>query len=188
MACNTIGINSNTPNQGTEEDCIYNYASSTLSLGLVFQEFEDAIHEGDGDREERIWKLLLLIFKASVRRKGSRTKYAFEAFRYIALLNSLLTPYMAHKLKWGRFVNTYGGHGKNIACDLRVEHEVRKTKELLSGIGGKMDEKKRSKTCESTTQIGCSCIELTKNVELLPNVGDIQSSAQKLMFETCCII
>ncbi len=147
----TTTTTSNGPN--TKEDCVYNYACSMLSLGLVFQEFEDAIREGDGDREERIWKLLLLIFKAKVRRKGSRTKYAFEAFRYIALLKSLLTPRMAHKLKWGRFVNTSGGHGKNIACDMRVEHEVRKTKEPLSGIGGKMDEKNSQKVVKAQQKL-----------------------------------
>lgn len=79
------------------EDGIYNYSWSTISLGLIFQEFEDSIHEGDGDPEEINGKILLLIVKANVRRKGSRIKYAFEAFRYIALLNSLLTSHMAHK-------------------------------------------------------------------------------------------
>ncbi len=50
----TTTTTSNGPN--TKEDCFYNYICSMLSLGLVFQEFENAIREGDGDREERIWK------------------------------------------------------------------------------------------------------------------------------------
>ena len=108
MAGDKTSTATNDPTPNTEEDCVYNYACSTLSLGLVFQEFQDAVHEGDGDQEERICKILL-IFKTKVRRKGSRTKYAFEAFRYFALLNSLLSPCMAHKRKWGRFVNTSGG-------------------------------------------------------------------------------
>ena len=96
---------SNAPQGSTKtDDCIFHYACSTLSIGLLFKEFQDAIREGDGDREERIWKMLMLIFKAKVRRKGSRTKYAFEAFRYLALLNWLRTPWIAHKLKWGRFI------------------------------------------------------------------------------------
>lgn len=169
MGCNTSEDTiSNVPNTNTEEDYVYNYACSTLSLGLVFQEFEDAIREGDGDREERIWKLLLLIFKAKVRRKGSRTKYAFEAFRYIALLNSLLTPRMAHKLKWGRFVNTSGRHGNNIACDLRVEHEVRKTKELLSGIGGKLDEKNSQRVVKAQQKLDVVVSNFDRECEVNP--------------------
>lgn len=159
---------SHTAKSDAEEDGIYNYACSTLSLGLLFQEFEDAIHEGDGDREERIWKILLLIFKAKVKRKGSRTKYAFEAFRYIAPLNSLLTPRMAHKLKWGKFVNTTGGHGKNITCDIRVEHEVRETKELLTGIGGKLEEKNAQRVVKAQHKLDGVVSNFDKECEVNP--------------------
>lgn len=132
-----------------QEDCVYNYACSVLSLGMVFKEFQDAIREGDGDREERIWKILLLLFKAKVKNKGSRTKYAFESFKYLALLNSLLTPRMAHKLKWSKYINTSGGHGKNIPCDLRVEHEVRQMKGLFSAIGGNLDQKNAARAVKA---------------------------------------
>ena len=40
----------------------------TLSLGLPFMEFKDAIREGDGDRVFLVWKYLFLLFKASGRR------------------------------------------------------------------------------------------------------------------------
>ena len=46
-------------------DNVYAYACEVLSLGLLYFEFRDAIKEGDGERIIRIWKYLLLLFKAS---------------------------------------------------------------------------------------------------------------------------
>lgn len=37
-------------------DSVYAYSCETLSLGLLFLEFKDAIREGDGDRVMRVWK------------------------------------------------------------------------------------------------------------------------------------
>ncbi|KAK3745392.1 hypothetical protein QZH41_001413 [Actinostola sp. cb2023] len=42
---------------------------------------------------------------------------------------------MAQKLKWGRYVNSSGGKGRNIPCDLRIEHEVRLLKGRFDNIG-----------------------------------------------------
>ena len=155
---------------------MFDYGCSVLSLGLVFKEFQDAIREGDGDREEIIWKILLLIFKAKIRNKGSRTKYAFEAFKYIAMLNSLLSPRMAHKLKWGKFINTRGGQGNNIPCDLRVEHAVRNMKGLFSSIGGKLDSSNADRVVKAHNNIQ----RIINNFDQQCDVGS-QSSSHKTL-------
>lgn len=58
----------------SREDGIRNYACSLLSDCLLVEEFNDAVHEGDGGRIMVIWKLLLLYFRAT----GHRN-YALEA-------------------------------------------------------------------------------------------------------------
>ena len=50
------------------------YARETLSLGLLFLEFKDAVKEGDGTRVLRCWKYFLLLFHAS-----GHTNYCLEA-------------------------------------------------------------------------------------------------------------
>ena len=50
-------------------------------------------------------------------------------------------------------MNTSGGHDTNIACYVRVEHEVRKTKELLSGIGGKLDKNNSQKVVKAQQKL-----------------------------------
>ena len=49
------------------------------------------------------------------------TKYAFEQL-HLNLQLALLPPPLAHQLKWNHFVNTHGGCGHNIPCDLHNEH------------------------------------------------------------------
>lgn len=46
-------------------DTVYSYACETLSLGLLYTEFRDVIRKGDGNHVLRVWKFLLLLFKAS---------------------------------------------------------------------------------------------------------------------------
>ena len=51
-------------------DGVNAYACETLSLGLLFLEFKDAIREGDINRVMRVWKYFLLFFKASGQKKN----------------------------------------------------------------------------------------------------------------------
>ena len=52
-------------------DGIYDYACEVLTLLLIWHNFHDAIKEGDGNRVMLVWKLLLLVFKATNRRNYS---------------------------------------------------------------------------------------------------------------------
>ena len=111
-------------------DTIYEYSSDVLSLELLFMEFVDAIREGDGSRILRCWRYFLPIFRAS-----NSTNYSIEAFTLLAQEKFLLSPRMAFQLKWTRTVNTHGRPGKNIPCDLHMEHLNRDVKASLCDLG-----------------------------------------------------
>ena len=68
---------------------------------LLVEEFNDAVHEGDGERMLTVWKLLLLHFRTT-----GHTNYMQQ--RVITEASALLTDRGAHRLKWCRFINTKG--------------------------------------------------------------------------------
>ena len=80
-------------------------------------EVKDVWSEGDGERMIRCWKLLMPHFKTL-----GHPKYALEAMRLQMQVNATLSPNLAHQVTWNRFINTHGGHGRNIPCDLHNEH------------------------------------------------------------------
>ena len=53
---------------------IHNYACSYMADLLLVEEFNDAVHEGDGERMLTIWKLLLVYFRTT-----GHTNYAAES-------------------------------------------------------------------------------------------------------------
>ena len=48
-------------------DTVMNYANKVFSLGLFLQEFIDAVHEGDGGRILRCWKLCYCYLKVPIK-------------------------------------------------------------------------------------------------------------------------
>ena len=114
----------------TQVDTVYNYAREVISLGLLLFEFNDAVHEGDGDRIIRCWRFFLPLFRAS-----NKTNYTIEAFTLLAQEKYLLSERMAMQLKWSRTINVHGRPGKNISADLHMEHLNRICKQSISGLG-----------------------------------------------------
>lgn len=104
-----------------------------MSLLLLLLEYCNAIWEGDGDRVLRLWKFLLIVFKGANRRN-----YAIEAFTALAQYYFTLPPRLAEQLKWSRFINTSGYAGRNIPCDLHIEHINRAVKTAISGLGANL--------------------------------------------------
>lgn len=101
-------------------DSVREYACEVLTLGLLLMEFNDGIHEGDGNRIVRCWSFFLLLFKAS-----NRTNYSIEAFNLLANYRYLLSPRQAMQLKWSRTVNAHGFLGRNIPPPLAwVQQQV----------------------------------------------------------------
>ena len=104
----------------TSSDMIYNYTCTLCHYGSLMVEFKDAWAEGDGDRIFRCWQLFLPHFRAS-----KHTKYSLEAFRLQLQVKVVLSPNLAHQVKWNRFVNTKGGLGRNIPCDLFNDKQIK---------------------------------------------------------------
>ena len=109
-------------------DHVHNYARQVCHFSSLVAELTDAWGEGDGERVIRCWKFFLPHFFAT---RG--TKYALQALRLLLQLK-LSQPRLVHQLTWGRFVNTQGGKGKNIPCDLHNEHVNRVFKEVVGNM------------------------------------------------------
>ena len=94
-------------------------------------QMKDTCSEGDGERNDINMKRLLMYFKSH----GSFSKYAVEMFTSIAQKKALFSEEMAHRIRWGRFVNWAGGKGKNIECDTAQEVCNRTCKSVVLGMG-----------------------------------------------------
>lgn len=68
-----------TKNKSKERDCVELHANELFSLGMFYEEYIDAIQEGDGNHILHCWKYMLLIFEAS-----NKTKYSVETFNLLA--------------------------------------------------------------------------------------------------------
>lgn len=119
----------------TAPDGVFDYACAILNDGLLLLEFRDAIHEGDGGRILRCWKLLMLYF-----RFAGHTKYALEAFLLTAKVSGVTSPRLQKQILWSRVVNSKGGSGRNIPIDLHMEHLNRLLKDVIIGLGANISE------------------------------------------------
>ena len=72
-------------------DGVLNYSSSVLNDGLLMLELRDAIHKDDGQRIIQRWKIVMVYFKYA-----NYTNYAKEAFRMLANVYALRTPWLVH--------------------------------------------------------------------------------------------
>lgn len=124
--------------EGTEKgrDYVLDYGRDMLTCGLLLKEFTDAVHEGDGQRIFRCWKYFLLFFRAT-----KRTNYAIEAFNLLAQYHYIFSPRLAEQLMWSRTVNVHGHAGKNISCDIHMEHLNRLCKSSLGGLASNISER-----------------------------------------------
>ena len=130
-----------------EHDHVNNYARVFCHFGFLALEFTDAWSEWDGERIIRYWGVFLLHFFATGRRK-----YALEALRLKLQLASLPSP-LAHQLKWNRLVNTHGGPGRNIPCDLHNEYVNKLFQEIIANIGANLKEEALTRAARSVTAL-----------------------------------
>ncbi len=80
----------------------------TLTLGLIWLEFNDAIKEADGDRILLSWKIMMPIFKAT-----NHTNYFREAVNLLTQVYTL-APRKVGQLLWSRCINNHGRKGCNM--------------------------------------------------------------------------
>ena len=143
------------------KDAKYNYARVLCHYGALLMEFLDTWGAGDGDRDFRCWRLFLPHFHAS-----GRTKYSLQALRLQFQVKSMLSPQLAHEVMWHRFVNTRGGVGRNIPCDLYNEHVNKLLKEIIANMGSNLTKEalQRSARSVSTLQALCSQFDQVSGV------------------------
>ena len=116
------------PQDPQKDDRVLNYGLQVIQLGILLMQLHDTEKEGDGERNLRNAKLLMLYFRS--RPRGM--KYAFEMMRFITCVKALYTQKVAHRIIHGQFVNWRGGEGKNVANDLKQEHFVKGLKDLVA--------------------------------------------------------
>ena len=83
---------------------------------------------GGGEQLLWCWKVFLQHFYV-----GGRTKYSWEAL-WLQFQLVALPPALSCQLKWNRFINTHGGLGRNIPCDLHNEHMNKLFKEIVKNM------------------------------------------------------
>ena len=112
------------------DDCdgVQNYARVLCHFASLVLLFVDAWKEGDGERVLRLWKILMLHFRAE------KNKYVLETLR-LQFQIATLQPHLSHQLTWGRFINTHGGKGRNLPCDLHNEHINKLFKDIIANMG-----------------------------------------------------
>ena len=98
-------------------DEVQQRAIDTLTIGLLWSTYHDAVREGNGEMVVTIWRYLLLIFRMS-----RRNNYAYEAATLLVQLEYLCSERLQMQIKYARFINTHGQIGKNVPCDLHMEH------------------------------------------------------------------
>ena len=152
-------------NQSISESCdgVYNYTRILCHCGSLVMEFTNAGKYGDGKRIRGCWKFFLLHFY-----KEGRTKYALESLLLQFQLYSL-PPTLAHQVQWERFINTKGGMGNNISCDLHNEHVNRIFKEAIGNMGSNFTEHSTTRVARSVTFLDNLANNLDKQCSVVPD-------------------
>ncbi|KAK3724040.1 hypothetical protein QZH41_020320, partial [Actinostola sp. cb2023] len=151
-----------------EHDDIFNYNCALLSDGLFFQNFLDAISEGDGLRTMRQYKYMLLYCKND---KQHSTKYALECLYQFFLIFALLSPRDGERFIWNRSVNNAGGKGRNIALDLDTEHSNNYLKQAIKNLGPNLTEKSVTRICQAEKATRTILQSVDKNLQQVTDPG-----------------
>ena len=152
-------------------DHVHNYARILCHLGALVLEFTDGWAEGDGERVYRCWRLLLPHFKAA-----NHTKYALEALRLQFNVKAVLSPQLAHQVLWDRFVNTRGGMGHNIPCDLYNEHVNKLLKHIIASMGANLTAGSLQRAACSVSTLQAICKQFDRESDVA--VGTVAHSTR----------
>ena len=147
------------------KDGIYNYARVLCHHASLVVEFSNGRSNGDGPRMMRCWRIFLLHFHAN-----KRYKYALEALR-IQFQLKILPPHLVHSLTWGRFINTHGGSGHNIPCDLHNEHVNKLFKNAIGCMGANFTEQASTCMAQSITTLDKIVTNFDKQTNLCPETS-----------------
>ena len=124
-------ITSDAETQVQSTDKVANYSHQVIELGLILMQLIDTAKEGDGERSIRNWKIITFYFKS----RSTHSKYALEGIHFISQVRALLSPRKAHEVIWSQFCSSQGGPGRNLSCDLRMEHYNNEMKKATNAMG-----------------------------------------------------
>ena len=113
---------------------------------------------------------MMLIFK-----NIGCTNYSIEAFVILAQHKYLLSPRERTQLLYSRFINTHGLPGKNISCELHMEHLNRLLKEAIKALGA-------NKTTNAINRLGRCIAPLSDVLDRFDTVHntEAQKSSHKI--------
>ena len=171
--------------ESDNKDHIYSYARVLCHFGSILMIFRDAWAEGDGDQILQCWKVFMVHFFDS----SSRSKYAFEAIRLL-LQKEILSPKLSEDLVWNRFINSHGGPGKNIPCDLHNEHVNKIIKDLIQNMGPNLSEGAIQRAARSVSVIKaiCSQFDSQSHVPRFSSKHSTRSNDQDIALVVDCVL
>lgn len=123
--------------KAVKEDSVKNYGHLTLELSLMFKSLLDLCKTPNRERGLRLMKLVMTHFKAN----KWLSKYASEIMRFLVHQMCILSEREAHEEFYGLFVNTEGGVGNHIPCDLQMEFLVKQVKKNIKHMFSNKTEK-----------------------------------------------
>ena len=127
-----------------QKDMILNYSKLALTLSLLRMNHNNALEMGDGERIMAVNLYLYLLYKVN-----KCPKYAYGLLETNCQARILLSPRMAHRLKWNRTVNHRGKKNSNHPNDLDLEHCNRVFKDEAHSFRGIFTEKTISRVSRS---------------------------------------
>ena len=77
-------------------------------------------------------------------------------------IKAILSPHLAQHIIWDRFINTRGGIGKNVPCDLHNEHIKRLVKHIISCMRENMTEEALKRAARSVSTLETLCCQFDK--------------------------
>ena len=89
---------------------------------------------------------------------AGHTKYSLAALNIQLQTNVTLSPNGAHQVMWHRFVNSKGGMGNNIPCDLYNEHINRLVKYIIQNMGPNLTEASLQQAACSVSTLHTICV------------------------------
>ena len=117
-------------------DEFYNYCVNVCHWGLHVMQLNDTAKEGDLARSVINLKHCIPFFFSHSR----LSKYFVECIDFLIKVCHTLSPKQRVRTLEGSFVNAFGGKGCNVEADLRQEHSVRSSKDLIKNLGANKTE------------------------------------------------
>ena len=107
-----------------------------------------------------------------------RTNYSKEALLLLYQQKYVLTPRQSKQLMYSRFINTHGIKGRNIPCDLHMEHLNRLCKDAVRDLGS-------NKTTSSISRVAKTLGTLDPVLQQFDEQNDVKQPSGHHAKVTC---